>query len=115
MSDWTSEMVQFEKDRMKEDAIRSETFTAGQEWSLCSHVVTEADTTVRTEGSSENNYSLYHMRCHVKRKNGYYLWNIAMIIVRIISIIFSRESYFRQKSTRMLKYCFQHRRKYMNA
>lgn len=88
MSNWGSKMVEFEKDRNIEDVIRPDTFTAGQEWSLCRHVVNKADTTVRTEGSCENNYSLYHIQCHVKRKNGYYLWNIAMIIVRIISIHF---------------------------
>lgn len=88
MSDWRSEMVEFEKDAIREDVIRRETFTAGQEWSLCNHVVTKADTTVKTEGSSENNYSRYHIRCHVERKKGYYLWNIAMIIVRIVSIHF---------------------------
>lgn len=89
MSDWASEMVEFEKDMIREDVIRPETFTAGQEWSLCRHVITQAGTTVRTEGSSENNYPIYHIQCHVKRKNGYYLWNIAMIIVRIISITFT--------------------------
>ena len=87
MSNWGSKMVEFQKDRNTEDKIRRDTFTAGQEWSLCGHVVTKADTTVTTEGS-ENNYSLYHIQCHVKRKKGYYLWNIAMIIVRIISINF---------------------------
>lgn len=81
-------MVEFQKDRNREDAIRTDTFTAGQEWSLCEHVVTKAHTTGRTEGSSENDYSLYDIQCHVKRKKGYYLWNIAMIIVRIISINF---------------------------
>ena len=83
MSDWTNVMVEFEKDLKKADTIRPETFTADQEWFLCRHVVTEATSTVRTEGSSTNDYPLYHIRCHVKRKNGYYLWNIAMIIVRI--------------------------------
>lgn len=83
MSDWTNAMVEFEKDLKKADTIRPETFTADQEWFLCRHVVTEATSTVKTEGSSANDYPLYHIRCHVKRKNGYYLWNIAMIIVRI--------------------------------
>lgn len=81
-------MVEFEKDVIREDVIRPETFTAGQEWSLRKHVVTNADTTHKTEGSSENNYPRYRIQCHVERKNGYYLWNIAMIIVRIVSIHF---------------------------
>ena len=82
MSDWTSEMVKFKKDMTTKDAIRTETFTADQEWFLCSHVDTEPTKTVKAPGSSNNNYPLYHIRLHVKRKNGYYLWNIAMIIVR---------------------------------
>ena len=79
-------MVEFEKDLKKADTIRPETFTADQEWFLCRHVVTEATSTVKTEGSSANDYPLYHIRCHVKRKKlwiPYYFWNIAMIIVRI--------------------------------
>lgn len=83
MSDWTNKLVEFEKDLKKADTIRPETFTADQEWFLCRHVVTESTSTVKTEGSSVNDYPLYHIRCHVKRKNGYYLWNIAMIIFLI--------------------------------
>ena len=52
MSDWTNVMVEFEKDLKKADTIRPETFTADQEWFLCRHVVTEATSTVKTEGSS---------------------------------------------------------------
>lgn len=91
MSDWTNKLVAFEKDMRKMDTIRPETFTADQEWFLCRHVVTEATSTVKTEGSSANDYPLYHIKCHVKRKNGYYLWNIAMIIV-------SKEQYFVEKN-----------------
>ena len=82
MSDWTSEMVEFEKDMNKNDAIRTDTFTADQEWFLCSHVDTEPTKTENTPRSSKNDYPLYNISLHVKRKNGYYLWNIAMIIVR---------------------------------
>ena len=82
MSDWTSEMVKFKKDMTRKDAIRTETFTADQEWFLCSHVDTEPTKTENTPRSSKNDYPLYNISLHVKRKNGYYLWNIAMIIVR---------------------------------
>lgn len=88
MSDWTNKQVKFEKDLKKADNIRPETFTADQEWFLCRHVVTESTDTIKTEGSSANDYPLYHIKCHVKRKNGYYLWNIAMIIVSVLSIIY---------------------------
>lgn len=83
MSDWTNKLVTFKKDLRRADTIRPETFTADQEWYLCRHVVTESTSTVKTEGSSANDYPLYHIKCHVKRKNGYYLWNIAMIIFLI--------------------------------
>ncbi|XP_078360747.1 cys-loop ligand-gated ion channel-like [Oculina patagonica] len=83
MSDWTDKLVEFKKDMRRADTIRSETFTADQEWYLCRHVITEAASTVKTEGSSANDYPLYHIKCHVRRKNGYYLWNIAMIIFLI--------------------------------
>jgi len=88
MSDWTNKLVEFEKDLKKADTIRPETFTADQEWFLCRHVVTESTSTVKTEGSSANDYPLYHIRCNVKRKNGYYLWNIAMIIFLIDMLSF---------------------------
>lgn len=86
MSDWTNEQVVFEKNLRKADTIRPETFTADQEWYLCKHVVTEATSTEKTEESSSNDYPLYHIKCHVKRKSGYYLWNSAMIIVRELSV-----------------------------
>ena len=88
MSDWTNKLVGFEKDLKKADTIRPETFTADQEWFLCRHVVTEATSTVKTEGSSVNDYPLYHITCSVKRKNGYYLWNIGMIIVSNYPILY---------------------------
>ena len=80
MSDWTSEMVEFEKDMTKEDTIRIGTFTAVQEWSLCNYVITQAD--MLAQGLGANDYPLYNISCHVKRKSGYYLLNIAIIIVR---------------------------------
>ena len=61
MSDWTNLMVEFEKDLKKADTIRPETFTADQEWFLRRHVVTEATSTVKTEGSSANDYPLYRI------------------------------------------------------
>lgn len=86
MSDWTDKQVVFKKNLRKADTIRLETFTADQEWYLCSHVVTEAKSTKKAEEASSNNYPLYHIKCHVKRKSGYYLWNSAMIIVRKLSV-----------------------------
>lgn len=86
MSEWTNKLVEFRKNLRKADTIRSETFTADQEWYLCEHVVTEAKITKKTKGSSENDYPLYDIKCHVKRKSGYYLWNSAMIIVRKLSV-----------------------------
>jgi len=82
MSDWTDKLVAFKKDLRREDTIRTETFTADQEWYLCSHVVTEATSLEKKKGGSRNCYPVYNIKCHVKRKYGYYLWNIAMIIVR---------------------------------
>lgn len=88
MSDWTDKLVEFEKDLRKPDTLRPETFTADQEWHLCRNVVTESTSTVSSEGSSANDYPLYHIKCHVKRKNGYYLWNIVMIIFLISLLSF---------------------------
>lgn len=88
MSDWTDKLVEFEKDLKKPDTLRPETFTADQEWHLCRNVVTESTSTVSSEGSSANDYPLYHIKCHVKRKNGYYLWNIVMIIFLISLLSF---------------------------
>lgn len=88
MSDWTDKLVEFEKDPRKPDTLRPETFTADQEWHLCRNVVTESTSTVSSEGSSANDYPLYHIKCHVKRKSGYYLWNITMIIFLISLLSF---------------------------
>lgn len=81
MSDWTDKMLVFEKDMKKVDNLRPETFTAGQEWHLHRFVITEAESTRHSEGSSVNNYPMYHMRVFVQRKNGFYLWNVAFIMV----------------------------------
>ena len=105
MSDWTNKQVKFEKDLKKADNIRPETFTADQEWFLCRHVVTESTDTIKTEGSSANDYPLYHIKCHVKRKNGYYLWNIAMIIVSVLSIIYHRYYFFSPNTLRPFLIC----------
>ncbi|XP_020630630.1 acetylcholine receptor subunit alpha-type acr-7-like [Orbicella faveolata] len=89
MSDWTAKQVAFAKDLRKADTIRPETFTADQEWYLCRHMVTKATITEKAEGiSSPNDYPLYHITCHVKRKNGYYLWNMAMVIFLIYILSF---------------------------
>lgn len=88
MSDWTDKLVEFEKDPRKPDTLRPETFTADQEWHLCRNVVTESTSTVSSEGSSANDYPLYHIKCHVKRRSGYYLWNITMIIFLISLLSF---------------------------
>lgn len=105
MSDWTNKQVKFEKDLKRADTIRPETFTADQEWFLCRHVVTESTDTIKTEGSSANDFPLYHIKCHVKRKNGYYLWNIAMIIVSVLSIIYHRYYFFSLNTLRPFFIC----------
>lgn len=32
--------------------------------------------------SSEYDYLFYFIKCYVKRKSGYYVWNFVMVIVR---------------------------------
>ena len=90
-STWTSKQVEFQKDLRKEDRIEPVTFTADQEWHLCKHVVTESTTqqighATGHYASSERDYPLYLIKCHVKRKSGYYVWNFAMVIVRKLSM-----------------------------
>ena len=69
------------------DKIETETFTAGQEWYLFSHVVTDPTSIGGSKTGRDNEYPLYNIKFHVKRKSGYYLWNIAMFIVRSLSIV----------------------------
>ena len=81
MSDWTDKMVTFDKDMKLRDNLRPETFTASQEWHLHRFVITKSESTHHSEGSSVNNYPMYHMKVFVRRKNGFYLWNVALIVV----------------------------------
>ena len=86
-STWTNKQVEFQKDLRKEDRIEPVTFTADQEWYLCKHVVTESTTqhisnVVGPKENSDHDYPLYLIKCHVRRKSGYYFWNFAMVIVR---------------------------------
>ena len=90
-STWTSKQVEFQKDLRKEDRIEPVTFTADQEWYLCKHVVTESttqhiSTVVGSKENSDHDYPLYLIKCHVRRKSGYYFWNFAMVIVRKLFI-----------------------------
>ncbi|KAJ7375113.1 hypothetical protein OS493_001850 [Desmophyllum pertusum] len=74
----------------KMDTIRPETFTADQEWFLCRHVVTEATSTVKNRGEQCQRLStLPTLSAMSRERNGYYLWNIAMIIFLIdVAVIF---------------------------
>lgn len=86
MSDWTDKMVKFQKDMMRKDWIRPETFTAVQEWNLQRFVITISESTQHSAASSNNNYPMYHIKAFVRRKNGFYLWNIALIVVSTVVI-----------------------------
>ncbi|XP_032236006.2 cys-loop ligand-gated ion channel isoform X2 [Nematostella vectensis] len=89
MSDWTDRVVEFRKDMTRMDNVRHETFTAVHEWELGDHVATEATRTKDNQASSANNYPIYHIRAHVRRKNGYYLWNVVTIMLLIGALAFA--------------------------
>ncbi|KXJ08495.1 ligand-gated ion channel 50 [Exaiptasia diaphana] len=89
MSDWTDKMVKFQKDMKRKDWIRPETFTAVQQWNLQRFVVTISESTQHSTASSNNNYPMYHIKAFVRRKNGFYLWNVALIVFLITALSFT--------------------------
>lgn len=53
-----------------------------QEWSLCKHVISRPVEEDRELTGSHRKYPMYHITAHVKRRTGFYLWNVALIMVR---------------------------------
>lgn len=52
-----------------------------QEWDIYTHVETyEGKTTL--EYASDETHPIFYAQCRVKRKVGYFLWNIVFIVVR---------------------------------
>ena len=88
-STWESKKIKLCKDPDRDDNIRTWNFTAIQEWELQKHVLLEIGKIPPEEGSSENTYPLYKVQLHVRRKYGFYIYNIALLMCLITTLTFT--------------------------
>ncbi|XP_054751566.1 gamma-aminobutyric acid receptor subunit epsilon-like [Lytechinus pictus] len=89
MSDWPVEDVEFVKDMNIKDSIRLDTFTAGQQWKLWKHVLAQPIEEDKALTGAHRSYPIYHITTHVQRKPGFYIWNIALIMLLIVILTFT--------------------------
>ncbi|XP_071501767.1 uncharacterized protein [Diadema antillarum] len=89
MSDWPVEDVEFVKDMNIKDSIRLDTFTGNQQWKLWKHVIAQPIEEDKSLVGAHRSYPIYHITTHVQRKPGFYIWNIALIMLLIVLLTFS--------------------------
>ncbi|XP_038057953.1 gamma-aminobutyric acid receptor subunit beta-like [Patiria miniata] len=89
MSDWPFTDVEFVKDMNIKDSIRLDTFTAGEEWVLSKHVIAQPVLEDKAKTGSHRQYPLYYLTMHVRRKSGFYLWNVGLILMLILLLCFT--------------------------
>ncbi|KAI8502325.1 hypothetical protein Bbelb_199130 [Branchiostoma belcheri] len=88
-SRWPMDQVELRKNMGAKDTIRTDTFTASQEWKLYGHLLCEHDVTKRDLSTSDKQFPLYNITLHVKRKTGFYVWNVALLMFLIMSLSFT--------------------------
>ncbi|XP_071788742.1 gamma-aminobutyric acid receptor subunit beta-3-like isoform X1 [Asterias amurensis] len=89
MSDWPITDVEFVKDMNIKDSIRLDTFTADEEWELSKHVIAQPVVEDKAKTGSHRQYPIYHLSMHVRRKSGFYLWNVGLILLMILLLCFT--------------------------
>ena len=77
------------KDPDYDDNIRTWNFTAKQEWDLQKHVINKSEKNKQEEGSSTHIFPLYHVQLHVRRRYGFYIYNIALLMFLITALTFT--------------------------
>ncbi|CAH1248298.1 CHRNA6 [Branchiostoma lanceolatum] len=88
-SRWPIDQVELMKNMGAKDTIRTDSFTASQEWKLYGHLLCDHDVTKKDLSTSDKQFPLYHITMHVKRKSGFYVWNVALLMFLIMSLSFT--------------------------
>ena len=78
-----------ETDKEKLDNIRIQNFYSSQEWSLCSHVLTESKKSEEAEGASPNDYPQYKIRMNAVRQYKFYIYNVFLVMLLITAMTFA--------------------------
>ena len=86
---WKREVVSLNKDDARDDNIRTGNFMGKNEWHLQQHVLTESVFTEKEPAASDNVFPIYKIKMHAKRKYGFYLYNIALIMDLITALSFT--------------------------
>ena len=69
---------------LNDDCPKCSPFVANQEWELSKHVVAQPVIEDKAKTGSHRQYPIYHLSMHVRRKSGFYLWNVGLILVSIM-------------------------------
>ncbi|XP_052086078.1 gamma-aminobutyric acid receptor subunit beta-1-like [Mytilus californianus] len=84
----SDEEVDLIEDNSSLSGVNTGTFMDAQEWDIYTHVETyEGKTTL--EYASDETHPIFYVQCRVKRKVGYFLWNIVFIVSLITVLTFT--------------------------
>eukprot|EP00794_Sanderia_malayensis_P020422 gene20422-22435_t len=86
---WKWELVSLHNDPERDDNIRTWNFTGRNEWDLQPHVLTESTYTQKEPAASNNVFPVYKVKMHARRKYGYYVYNVALIMDLITALTFT--------------------------
>lgn len=81
----SDEEVELIDDQCALSSVNTKSFQDAGEWDIYQHVETYQSKTTM-EYASESIHPIFHAQCRVKRKMGYYIWNI-MFIVALITVL----------------------------
>ncbi|KAK6185720.1 hypothetical protein SNE40_007893 [Patella caerulea] len=84
----SSSEVELIEDQHSLCTVNIKTFQDAQEWSIYEHVETFRDQTTQ-EYVSSTIHPILFIQCRVKRKIGYFMWNIVFIVLLIIALTFT--------------------------
>ncbi|XP_013383172.1 gamma-aminobutyric acid receptor subunit pi [Lingula anatina] len=92
MSDWPNTELEFEKSMTNIDKIRTDNFSARQQWVLKCYVNSQKI----TYNSSDNHvswdqsvYPMYESGVQVTRRAGFYFWNVFLVLFCIMLLTFA--------------------------
>ncbi|VDH98242.1 Hypothetical predicted protein [Mytilus galloprovincialis] len=84
----SDEEIDLIEDSSSLSGVNTGTFMDAQEWDIYTHVETyEGKTTL--EYASDETHPIFYAQCRVKRKVGYFLWNIVFIVSLITVLTFT--------------------------
>ncbi|XP_071091032.1 neuronal acetylcholine receptor subunit alpha-4-like [Haliotis cracherodii] len=80
--------IELIEDQHMLSTVNTQTFLDAQEWNIYHHVESFRDKTTM-EYASLSSHPILHVQSRVKRKVGYYIWNIIVIMILIVSLTFT--------------------------